>query len=141
MIQSSARMPKPPALTWEKSSPELIAFFEKLAPQEPGIVHKKMFGYPACFVHGNLFVGLFKQHLLFRFSEADFASFLKLEGAGTFEPMPGRGSKGFATWTEPLRRDPKLVARWIARSLEFARSLPAKDKTKPITTKGAKTRK
>jgi TfoX/Sxy family transcriptional regulator of competence genes len=134
-------MPKPTAPTWEKSSPELVAFFEMLAPQEPGIVYKKMFGYPACFVHGNLFVGLFKQNLLFRLPEADFANFLKLDGAAHFEPMPGRRSKGFAIWTDPLRRDPKLVARWILRSLEFARSLPAKDKPKPAIKKGAKARK
>ncbi|HLM99128.1 MAG TPA: TfoX/Sxy family protein [Bryobacteraceae bacterium] len=134
-------MPKPPAPTWEKSSPDLVAFFESLAPQEPGIVYKKMFGYPACFVHGNLFVSLFKQNLLFRLSRADFANFLKLDGAGPFEPMPGRRSKGFAILTEPSRRDPKFIAHWIVRSLEFARSLPAKDKTKPTTKKGARARK
>ena len=134
-------MPKPPAPIWEKSSPDLVALFESLAPQEQGIVYKKMFGYPACFVHGNLFVSLFKQDLLFRLSQADFANFLKLDGTGPFEPMPGRRSKGYAILTEPLRRDPKLIARWIVRSLEFARSLPAKDKAKPTTTKGAKARK
>jgi TfoX/Sxy family transcriptional regulator of competence genes len=132
-------MPKP-ASTWEKSSPELVAFFEMLAPQEHGIEHRKMFGYPAYFVHGKLFVSLFKQNLLFRLSLADFANFLKLDGAAPFEPMPGRRSKSFAILTDPLRRDPKLVARWIVRSLEFARSLPAKDKTKPTTKKGAKAR-
>jgi hypothetical protein len=103
-------MPKPPAPTWEKSSAELVAFFESLAPREQGIVYKKMFGYPACFVHGYLFVSLFRQDLLFRLSPADFANFLKLDGTGPFEPMPGRRSKGYAILTEPLRRDPKLVA-------------------------------
>jgi TfoX/Sxy family transcriptional regulator of competence genes len=134
-------MPKPRTPTWEKSSPDLVTFFESLAPQEQGIVYKKMFGYPACFVHGNLFVSLFKQDLLFRLSQADFANFLKLDGAAPFEPMPGRRSKGFAIWTDPLRRDPKLIARWILRSLEFASSLPAKDKPKPTMKKGAKARK
>jgi len=133
-------MPKPSAPTWEKSSPELVSVFESLAPQERGIVYKKMFGYPACFVHGNLFVSLFKQDLLFRLSEADFANFLKLDGAVPFEPMPGRKSKCYAIWTDPLRRDPKVIARWIIRSLEFARSLPAKHRTKPAAKKGAKAR-
>jgi len=84
-------MPGPSAPTWEKSSPELVAFFEMPAPQKQGIVHKKMFGYPACFVHGNLFVGLFKQHLLFRLPEAGFASSLSAKDKA--KPATKKGAK------------------------------------------------
>ncbi|SRR5579872_1894641 len=134
-------MAKRAAPTWEKSSLQLVAFFEKVAPNGTGIVHRKMFGYPACFLHGNLFVGLHKQSLLFRLSESGLADFLKLDGAAPFAPMPGRISKGFAVLLDPMSRDPHLISNWIANSLEFARSLPAKDKANAAVKKGAKAKK
>ena len=132
-------MPKRAAPTWEKSPAELVNFFGELAPKGQEIEHRKMFGYPALFLDGNLFAGLHKQTLLFRLSEADLAAFLKLEGAGPFEPMPGRAMKGYAIWSRPLERDPKQIAHWMGRSLEFARSLLAKDKSASV--KGRKPRK
>jgi hypothetical protein len=39
--------------TWEKSSDKLVALFEELAPREPGVTVKKMFGWPCCFVNGT----------------------------------------------------------------------------------------
>jgi hypothetical protein len=69
-----------PASAWEKSSPELVALFEALAPEEPAISRKKMFGWPCCFVNGNLFAGLHKQSMIFRLSDTDRLTFLKLDG-------------------------------------------------------------
>ena len=122
-----ASQPKP---TWEKSSPELVALFEQLAPKSPAVTEKKMFGWPCCFVNGNLFTGLHKQSMIFRLSETDRLAFLKLDGAADFEPMPGRKMKGYTILAGLLHRDRKELARWIERSLEFARSLPAKSKPK-----------
>ena len=54
---------------WEKSSDKLVALFEQLAPQEPEVTVKTMFGWPCCFVNGNLFAGLHKQSMIFRLSD------------------------------------------------------------------------
>jgi hypothetical protein len=48
-------MPADEKMNWEKSSPELIALFAALAPKGAGVEQKKMFGWPCCFVNGNLF--------------------------------------------------------------------------------------
>ena len=56
-----------------------------------------MFGWPCCFVIGNLFAALHKQSMIFRLPDADRVAFLELGGTGDFEPMPGRKMKGYMT--------------------------------------------
>jgi TfoX/Sxy family transcriptional regulator of competence genes len=116
-------------MTWEKSPQELIDLFTSLAPTAPGVEQKKMFGWPCCFVHGNLFAGLHKQSMIFRLSETDQTAFLKIEGAAEFEPMPGRKMRGYVILSEPVTRDRKELARWISRAHQFASALPPKEKS------------
>ena len=120
---------------WEKSSADLVALFEELAPQEQGVQQKKMFGWPCCFLNGNLFTGLHKENIIFRLSEADLAAFLKLDGAAEFEPMAGRKMKGYGIWAEPLKRDRAALMHWFERSAEFARNLPEKPAKKRAKAK------
>jgi hypothetical protein len=115
---------------WEKSSAELVALFAELAPKAPGVTQKKMFGWPCCFVNGNLFAGLHKESMIFRLSDDDRLAFLRLDGAADFEPMPGRKMKGYATLRNPMRWDRRELARWIERAMGYTRSLPAKNKVK-----------
>src|SRR6516225_9287746 len=96
---------------WEKSSDRLVSLFEELAPKETDVAIKKMFGWPCCFVNGNLFIGLHKQSMIFRLSEADQTAFLKLGAAADFEPMPGRKMRGYVILSEPLTRDRNELAR------------------------------
>ena len=56
------------------------------------------------------------------------AAFLRLEATAEFEPMPGRKMKGYGILASPLTRDRKELAKWMGRSLAFARTLPAKAK-------------
>ena len=79
-----------------------------------------MFGWPCCFVNGNLFFGLYKQSMIFRLPESDFREFLRDEGAMHFEPMPGRKNKGFVAATGEMLEDGTALAHWMAR----ARSMP-----------------
>lgn len=115
-------------MTWEKSSPDLIDCFNALAPKDPTVEQKKMFGWPCYFVNGNLFAGLHKQSMIFRLSGKDQQIFLKMEGASEFEPMPGRKMKGYVILDNPLVRDRKELAHWMIRALEYGRSLPPKSK-------------
>ena len=125
---------------WEKSSADLVVLFEELAPQEQGVQQKKMFGWPCCFVNGNLFLGLHKQSMIFRIADSDRTAFLKLDGAADFEPMPGRKMTGYVILADPLKRNRADLERWIGRSLSFARTLPEKVKAKgPAKTRKKRT--
>jgi hypothetical protein len=126
-----------PRPSFEKSPEKLIALFEELAPHEAGVTQKKMFGWPCCFMNGNLFLGLHKQSVIFRLSGTDRAALLKLDGAADFEPMPGRKMREYVILANPMQRERAELERWIGRSLDFARTLPEKDKAKAP----AKTRK
>jgi hypothetical protein len=119
---------------FEKSSPELIAFLEDLAPKEPAVSQKKMFGWPCCFVNGNLFLGLHKQSMIFSLGDHDRLAFLKLDGAADFEPMPGRKMKGYTILAGPMSCDRAKLKSWVERSLEFTRALPIKSKIKTETS-------
>jgi TfoX/Sxy family transcriptional regulator of competence genes len=123
---------------WGKSSPELVVLFSELAPEAPGVTQRKMFGWPCCFVNGNLFAGLHKESMIFRLSEDDRLAFLQLDGAADFEPMPGRKMQGFTTLANPMRRDREELARWIERAMSYTRSLPAKNKAKGAAKKSGR---
>jgi len=134
-IPSMASERKP---TWEKSSAELVALFTELVPKDPEVTQKKMFGWPCCFVNGNLFAGLHKESMIFRLSDADRLAFLRLDGAADFEPMLGRKMKGYTTLRNPMRRDRDVLARWVERAMKHTRSLPPKEKVKRAAKSGRK---
>ena len=87
-----------------------------------------MFGYPCAFVQGNLFMGLFEQSMMLRLCETDRATFLALDGAGPFEPMAGRPMKEYALVPVEMLRRPDELTAWVRRSLDYAASLPPKEK-------------
>jgi len=128
-----------PKMSWEKSSTKLADLFGELVPKDPNVELKKMFGWPCCFVHGNLFAGLHKQSMLFRLSAEDQTAFLHLDGAAEFEPMPGRKMKGYVILANPLARDRTELSKWMGRSLAYASALPAKPKKvlKPAVRRAA----
>jgi len=130
--------------SFDKSSSDLTALFEELAPRDPAVAQKKMFGWPSCFVNGNLFTGLHNQSMIFRLPDASRAEFLKLDGAGDFEPMPGRKMKGYAALADPLSHRRSTLETWMRRSLDFARTLPPKQaapKSKDPRTKDPETKR
>jgi len=123
---------------WEKSSDRLVSLFEELAPKETDVAIKKMFGWPCCFVNGNLFTGLHKQSMIFRLPDTDRTEFLELGGTGDFEPMPGRKMKGYVAMAKPLDRKRGVLEQWMQLSLAFTRSLPPKTRETAPTKKAKK---
>ena len=128
---------QPNGVTWEKSPSALEELFARLVPKDSDVRVKPMFGWPCCFVNGNLSAGLHQDSMLFRLPEAELQQFLNLEGAAEFEPMPGRKLKGYGLLADPLSRDPGLLTKWLCRSLTYVRTLPKKKKPAP---QGAKKR-
>jgi TfoX/Sxy family transcriptional regulator of competence genes len=112
--------------TFEKSSPGLVARFDAAAARFPEAERRKMFGYPALFVGGNLVTGLFAEHWMIRLPDDDRVELLGLPGAAPFEPMAGRAMKGYATLPPDVVAADEALDGWIRRAIAFGRTLPAK---------------
>jgi TfoX/Sxy family transcriptional regulator of competence genes len=88
-----------------------------------------MFGYPAFFINGNLFSGLFQDSFFLRLSADHKTALGKQFGQlAPLEPMPGRPMKDYAVLPEKLFRDGARLRAVITAAAEWARSLPAKQK-------------
>lgn len=124
-------------MDFSKSPPELIEAFEALKPGPPA-QSRKMFGYPACFVGGNMFMSLFRDRMVLRLPEEARGELVKL-GAGAFEPMPGRVMRDYVALPLALVARRTVVAPWVAKSLAYA-SLLAPKKPKSKTAGPAKPR-
>jgi TfoX/Sxy family transcriptional regulator of competence genes len=111
---------------FEKSPPELIARFDTVAARFPEAERRKMFGYPALFVGGNLVTGLFADRWMIRLGADDLAEMLELPGGGPFEPMAGKPMKGYATVPASIVAEDASLDDWVRRSIEFGQTLPAK---------------
>lgn len=87
-----------------------------------------MFGYPCCFVNGNMFAGLYRENMIIRLPNGQRKELLKVNGARVFEPMPGRPMREYVAVPPLLLADEDALRGWIDKSLEYARTLPAKAK-------------
>lgn len=112
--------------SFEKSPAELVARFDAAAERHPVAQRRKMFGYPALFVGGNLVTGLFADSWMIRLAEDDLAELLARPGATPFSPMAGRTMKGYATLPPDIVADDDALDGWLARAIEFGKTLPAK---------------
>jgi TfoX/Sxy family transcriptional regulator of competence genes len=109
------------------------AFFASVVPEHPTVAVRPMFGNPAAFVNGNMFMGLFGPDVFVRLPEADREALEKVGGV-SFEPMPGRRMTGYVVLPSAWRAEPRKVAKWVARSLGWAQGLPPKQ-PKPKSSK------
>jgi TfoX/Sxy family transcriptional regulator of competence genes len=116
-------------MQWKKSSPALVELFSRVAPGAPA-EKRQMFGYPAAFVNGNMFIGLHQDDFILRLPDDARADLLKKKGAHVFEPMPGRPMKEYIVAPSSLIKDEDELRRWIGRSLQYASSLQPKKKAK-----------
>ena len=113
-------------MDWKKAPEELVNFLnEKM--KDKNCDYRKMFGYPAYFVNGNLFAGVYRDKLFLRLSDTDFAAFKeRFKGAENFEPMPGRPMKHYIVLPKTVYLEDKLFQDLLAKSINYASSLPEK---------------
>ena len=113
---------------FDKSSPELVAHFNATLARNsaPDVVLKKMFGYPCAWINGNMATGLFAEQWWVRVSEEERDQLLALPGAHPFEVMPGKAMGRNVTLPSSVVDDDAAVDGWIAKALEFSRTLPPK---------------
>lgn len=114
-------MPKP-----DEASKE---FFYAVVPDHPAVKVRPMFGNLAAFVNGNMFMGLFGPDVFVRLPEEDRTA-VAGEGGAPFEPMEGRQMREYAVLPRRWREEPDRVREWVARSLDWAEELPAKQPKK-----------
>jgi len=114
---SGGSMPKP--------SDDAKEAFRALVPTDRAVSTRPMFGNLAAFVNGNMFTGLFGDDLFVRLGDADYDELIRAGGTD-FSPMPGRAMKGYATVPAGWAARREATREWIARSLDWARALPAK---------------
>lgn len=113
-------------MNWRKSPEALVRTFDTLVPGDPDVERRKMFGYPAAFVGGNLFMSLFQDSLVLRLDDNDRATFLAHDGAASFEPMPGRPKREYVTAPPAMIARKKTLTPWIRKALKYGRSVPRK---------------
>ena len=110
-----------------KSPPSLLQLFDALQ-REVGGERKQMFGHPCAFENGHLFTGLFGDGFFVRLGERERLQLIDSLGAVPFEPMKGRPMKEYMVLPASMLDDEEAVASWMRRALEYARSLPPKEK-------------
>jgi len=111
--------------SFDKSPPELVERFGAVLEGYPDAERKKMFGYPAAFVGGNMATGLFADKWVVRLPDDEIEP-AKAGGAGPFEPMPGKPMKAFVVIPAADVDDDAAIRSWVERGLAHARSMPAK---------------
>ncbi len=121
-------------MKWMPSPPALVRTFERAVQHLHGAERRKMFGYPAIFVNGNMVAGLVRDRMILRLAEKERAKFLALPRAKPFIAMRGRVMKQWVVVPPTvLTSDPALKA-WLRKALAHGRSLPAKIGKRPRTS-------
>jgi TfoX-like protein len=113
-------------MDFPRADPAAVARFRGLLPDDVAVGVRPMFGHPAAFVGGNMFLGVFGGDVFVRLSERDRPAALLLDGARVFEPMPGRAMREYIVLPPAVIDDPTLSRPWVDRSLGYARSLRPK---------------
>jgi len=105
---------------------EWIEAFDAALPSN--VERRKMFGYPAAFVNGNMAAGLHRDDLVLKLDEKNRDALMKA-GGKPFVVM-GRTMKEFVVAPQEMRERPAELKKWISRSIAFAASRPPKAKKK-----------
>lgn len=114
-----------------RADPAAVARFERLCPEDPSVVRRKMFGQAAAFAQGQMFLGVFGAEVFVRLAEPDRPAALALPGARPFAPMAGRPMREYVVLPPAILDDPARGAEWVRRALDYARSLGPKRPPQP----------
>lgn len=125
-----------PRMKWKAAPAPLVKTFEDVMRRFPEAVVRKMFGFPAAFVNGNMMGGLFQDSMMLRLSAADLATIREKAGAKPFEPMPGRVMREYVVVPEAILKSKVELNMWVGKAFAYTSSLPAKP-TKASGKKGA----
>jgi TfoX/Sxy family transcriptional regulator of competence genes len=109
---------------WKAAPQEWIDAFDAALPD--GVERRKMFGYPAAFVNGNMAAGLHRDDLVLKLNDKDHDALMKA-GGKPFVVM-GRTMGAFVVAPSDFKNKPAELRKWLGRSIAFAASLQPKKK-------------
>jgi TfoX/Sxy family transcriptional regulator of competence genes len=117
-------------MEWKQAPEDLVEFImEKM--KKVRCDYRKMFGYPAYFIKGNMLVGVFADKLFLRLSDADIADLTKTrKEVSAFEPVKGRSMKGYVFLPKSVYSNKEVFDEWLEKSINYVSSLPPKQKKK-----------
>jgi TfoX/Sxy family transcriptional regulator of competence genes len=120
-----------------KPSAGLIAEFKAVLAELPRAEPRKMFGYDAAFVHGNMAVGLWRDTCVIKVADADQKKLIEAGQAQPFAPMTGRVMSGWVELSVELSHDPEELVAWAQRAIDYVSTLPpnAAKRKRPTTKK------
>jgi TfoX/Sxy family transcriptional regulator of competence genes len=124
-----------------KPSPGLIQEFKAMARQLSAGELRKMFGYDAVFVNGNMAVGLWQNTCVAKLPEAERRQLIEAGQAIPFAPSGGHAMGAWLELSEELAHDPEELQAWSERAVRFVATLPPKaPRARAATQKAPKLR-
>jgi TfoX/Sxy family transcriptional regulator of competence genes len=124
-----AKSPSKPASSMPKPSrapANMVALFEKVTGTLPEAQVRKMFGYPAAFINGQMFSGLYEDYMFVRLSPDDLKTFNRMDGVRPFAPMADRPMKEYAVVPPKLLATETDLIDWLGKAQDYVKSLPPK---------------
>jgi TfoX/Sxy family transcriptional regulator of competence genes len=110
---------------WRKSPADLVERFEAAVAGIDGLEQRKMFGYPAAFIGGNLTTSLHQDSWIVRLPDDERQARMDA-GWSQFEPMAGRPMRGYVVLPAASAEDPDEARAWVERAATYVRTLPPK---------------
>lgn len=112
---------------WRTADAGLVARFHEAVAGLEGVDVRKMFGFPAVFIGGNMTAGVHPSADTFmvRLAEDERSERLA-DGWPPFEPMPGRTMPEYVALPLDVSGDARATRHWIERGAAYVRTLPPK---------------
>ena len=102
-------------MQWRKPPPELVDVLDQAISAYPLAERRQMFGMPAAFLNGNMFVGIHEDRIIVRLPEDDRREIQALyDDVIPFEPAEGRVMKEYVALPESIYRQPDVLKQWRA---------------------------
>lgn len=120
-----------------KPSASLVIEFKAVVAELSRATPRKMFGYDAAFVNGNMAVGLWQNTCVLKLSKPHQEELLESGRAKPFAPNPGRTMSGWVELDEELANAPEELLEWCRRAVDYTATLPPKQSKPKVTTPGA----
>ena len=114
-------------MNWRKAPEEVAAKFDAALPNDPLVQKRKMFGYPAAFVNGNMFAGVHQENIVLRLPPDKREQLLGEPGAQQFELMAGRPMREYIVVPDSFLGNASTLGAWLEESFRFVGSLPVKE--------------
>jgi TfoX/Sxy family transcriptional regulator of competence genes len=110
----------------EPSPPELVERLARLASALAGVEQRKMFGYPALFLNGNMLAGLFGDGIVLRLAERERQALIAAGQAAPFAAMGGRIMREWVIVNRPRRIGDDVLGGWLDAARRHTAAMPPK---------------